>query len=46
MREALDEHGLGAPQDVRLGNKTLDEMRLDVFGLAVESKYAADFGLQ
>jgi hypothetical protein len=45
VRQALEDQGYSEPQDVRLGNETLDEMCLGVFGLAVEKQYADDFGL-
>jgi hypothetical protein len=35
--EALREQGLRAPQDVRLGEQTLDEMCLGVIGVAFPS---------
>ncbi len=35
VREALDEQGLTAPRDVALGDESLDEMCLGVFGAAV-----------
>jgi hypothetical protein len=34
VREALDAQGLTAPRDVVLGEETLDEMCLGVFGVA------------
>jgi hypothetical protein len=46
VREALDDQGLTEPRDVALGDETLDEMCLGVFGLAVQSQYAEAFGLQ
>lgn len=45
VRDALADEGLSEPKDVALGNETLDEMCLGVFGFAVEKKYAEDFGL-
>ncbi|MEN9578984.1 MAG: hypothetical protein RJA70_1993 [Pseudomonadota bacterium] len=41
VREALTDQGLKAPIDVRLGEATLDEMCLGVFGLAVPKVFAA-----
>lgn len=35
LRSALDEQGLDGPVEVRLGEETLDEMCLGVFGVAV-----------
>jgi len=37
VRTALAQQGLGAPRDVRLGETTLDEMCLGVFGVALET---------
>lgn len=34
VQSALTEQGLGAPRDVRLGEETLDEMCLGIFGIA------------
>jgi hypothetical protein len=34
VQSALAEQGLSAPRDVRLGEATLDEMCLGIFGLA------------
>jgi hypothetical protein len=45
VREALDAQGLEEPLDVRLGEETLDEMCLGVFGVAVEKELAAVIGL-
>lgn len=45
VRDALADQGLTEPQDVSLGNETLDEMCLGVFGFAVEKRYADDLGL-
>jgi hypothetical protein len=44
VREALDARGLTEPRDVSLGEETLDEMCLGVFGLAVVKEYADDLG--
>ncbi len=41
VREALDQQGLDAPVDVVLGEETLDEMCLGVFGIAVPAAYAS-----
>ncbi|MDX2051955.1 MAG: hypothetical protein SFV15_06140 [Polyangiaceae bacterium] len=38
---ALDSQGLKAPVDVRLGEATLDEMCLGIFGIAIDSRFAA-----
>jgi hypothetical protein len=46
VREALDDQGLTEPMDVALGEETLDEMCLGVFGLAVPSQFAELFGLR
>lgn len=40
VREALEEQGLEEPVDVKLGDETLDEMCLGVFGVAINSKFA------
>lgn len=45
LREALELQGMTEPKDVRLGEETLDEMCLGVFGLAVSKQYADDLGL-
>lgn len=45
VREALDAQGYEEPLDVRLGEETLDEMCLGVFGVAVEKELAAVIGL-
>jgi len=37
---ALDSQGLTAPRDVRLGETTLDEMCLGIFGVAIDSRFA------
>lgn len=44
VREALDAQGFSEPRDVSLGEETLDEMCLGVFGLAVTKEYADDLG--
>lgn len=44
VRQALDDQGKSEPHDVALGEQTLDEMCLGVFGLAVEKQYAKAFG--
>jgi len=36
VREALQQQGMDAPADVLLGDETLDEMCLGVFGVAIE----------
>jgi len=36
VRTALDQQGISVPQDVRLGETTLDEMCLGAFGIALE----------
>jgi len=41
LSAALDSQGLTAPREVRLGETTLDEMCLGIFGVAIESKFAA-----
>src|SRR5690606_24027047 len=41
VRQALEEQGLEAPTEVRLGEETLDEMCLGVFGIAVPRVYGA-----
>ncbi len=46
VREALDDQGLTQPMDVALGEETLDEMCLGVFGLAVPSQFSELFGLR
>jgi hypothetical protein len=46
VREALEDQGLTEPQDVRLGDETLDEMCIGVFGFAVHKDVAKDFGFQ
>jgi hypothetical protein len=45
VREALDAEGMSEPRDVKLGEETLDEMCLGIFGLAVSKTYADDLGL-
>lgn len=42
VREALDDEGLDAPRDVTLGEATLDEMCLGLFGVAVPKAFAGD----
>lgn len=42
--EALQEQGLDAPVDVRLGDETLDEMCIAALGLAVPAEYAEALG--
>jgi hypothetical protein len=37
VKRALDEQGLKAPVDVKLGEATLDEMCLGAFGIAIEA---------
>jgi len=44
VREALDAQGLTAPQDVLLGEETLDEMCLGVFGFAIDKTYKSELG--
>jgi hypothetical protein len=39
VRNALDEQGLDAPVDVKLGEATLDEMCLGAFGFAIEAGF-------
>lgn len=46
VREALNAQGMTEPRDVALGEGTLDEMCLGVFGFAVDKMYAADVGLE
>lgn len=41
MRRALGEQGLDQPAEVRLGEETLDEMCLGIFGIAVPRVYGA-----
>lgn len=36
VRVALDQQGISVPQDVKLGENTLDEMCLGAFGIAIE----------
>jgi hypothetical protein len=45
VREALDAQGLTSPQDVALGDETLDEMCLGVFGVAVPKEHKDVLGL-
>lgn len=45
VRDALEDQGASEPREVRLGEETLDEMCLGVFGLAVSKAYANDLGL-
>lgn len=45
VRDALDAAGQDAPHDVLLGEETLDEMCLGVFGVAVPAQYGAALGL-
>lgn len=45
VREALDDQGLEEPVDVKLGEETLDEMCLGVFGVAVPKEYGSQLGL-
>ena len=45
VREALDEQGLEEPIDVTLGEESLDEMCLGIFGLAVPKEHKAAIGL-
>lgn len=44
VREALNAQGLSEPQDVVLGEETLDEMCLGVFGLALDKTYKSELG--
>lgn len=46
VRRALDAQGASEPRDVVLGDETLDEMCLGVFGLAVSRQHAEEFGLR
>lgn len=41
VREALDDQGLSEPTDVELGEETLDEMCLGIFGIAVDKDLAS-----
>lgn len=45
VRKALDDAGLDAPHDVVLGEETLDEMCLGVFGVAVPKEFKEAIGL-
>lgn len=45
VREALDAQGMETPQDVALGDDTLDEMCLGVFGVAVPKEHKDAIGL-
>lgn len=45
VREALDEQGLEEPVDVVLGDESLDEMCLGVFGVATPKEFKEAIGL-